>query len=367
VRSDLLQLTDAFASAAIDPSQWIPALAMLADATGSARGQLIGVGGDATIPFNLINDFPERGHQQFLEIDGGNPHINSRIAASRDAPLLGLRSEADYSEEMPKLKSDAYMDWCSNYDIPYGCQCNLFKNDGQLVGLAVLRTESDGKTTAEQQELFTTIAPFVRHAVRMQMALEQDGPKLVAGALESVAAAVFVCTRGGRVLAHTSRAEAMLGNGQLSINGKMLRLSGHAAQEQLLNAIARHAGPIPVPLESIALHSGRGHDLPFILDIATIPHSPWRFNSEPQVLVIVRGSDRWHASSETVLQSLYGLSPAEVDIALRLARGQQRTTIGEERGARPDTVRAQIKAIFAKLGVAREAELVSMLGQLLRD
>ncbi|MCE7797196.1 helix-turn-helix transcriptional regulator [Sphingobium sufflavum] len=365
--SRLLQLADGFASAAIDPSQWMGALRLLADATGSARGQLIGVGGDASIPFNWVHDFPPDAHDLFRDMDGGNPHINPRIAAAIGAPLLEVRSEAHYQRARPLLKSEIYLDFCRDYDISHGCQTKLFEGDGGIVGLAVLRTERDGPSTAEQRALFAAVAPFVRSAVRMQMALERDGPKLMTGALETVSAAAFICNRAGRVLAHTAAAEQLLDGGRIGIGAGLLRVPGHAMQDRLARALARHGGPLPLPLESLVLEDRANGGPPLLLDIVAMPRGPWRFDFDTRIMVVVRGADRWHGSASAVLQGIYGLSPAEADIALRLARGQPRETVAEERRARLETIRSQIKAIFAKLGVTREVELVVMLGQLLRD
>lgn len=362
----ILHLADMFANAAVDPTQWMGALRELGHATGSARGQLIGIGGDATIPFNWVNDFPEHAYAEFVAMDGGNPLINPRVTAALDSPLLAVRHEAHYREAVPGLVSDVYLDFARDYDFPYGCQTKLFESDDSLVGLAVLRSESDGETTAEQRALFEGIAPFIRSAVRTQMALERDGPKLIAGALDQVGAAVFVCTPGGRVLAHSATADAALDGGRISVTGGILRAGTKADQDKLTRTLACQGAPVRVPMETLVLGGGAGESLPLLLDIARMPRSAWSLDRTPCVLVIVRGAGRWHASAPAVLQALYGLSPAEADIALRLARGQPRSEIAQERGAQLETVRSQIKIVFAKLGIGREVELVTLLGQLLR-
>lgn len=363
----ILDLADLFANAAIDPTQWMPALQTLAHATGSGRGQLIGIGGDATVPFNWVNDFPADAFDEFLAIDGGNPLINPRVAVGVGSPLLSIQHEVDYRAALPGLASDIYLDFARDHDFPNGCQTNLFEADGAMVGLAVLRGQADGETTAQQRALFAQVAPFVRNAVRMQMALERDGPKLIANALDQVAAAVFVCTRDGRVLAHSAAAESLMTSGRISIVGGALRVGVKAAQARLAKLLARHGGPLPVPMDTLLLHDGSDQArLPLLLDIVTMPRGPWSIDVTRRVMVIVRGAARWHGSAQTVLQAFYSLSPAEADIALRLARGQQRADIAQQRGAQLETVRSQIKIIFAKLGIGREVELVTMLGQLLR-
>lgn len=362
----ILQLADGFADAAVDPSRWMDALQALAEATGSARGQLIGIGGDAAVPFNWVNDFPQHAFDEFVAMDGGSPLVNPRVAAALGSPVLAVRSEADYREVRPLLASDIYLDFCRDYDLPHGCQTKLFESDGGLVGLAMLRREADGETEAQDRALFAAVAPYVRSAVRMQMALEKDAPRLVAGALDQVAAAVFICARDGQVLARTQAAQAIVDAGRLAISAGTLRLAHRAEQDSLVKAIARHGAPIPAPLETLTVQTGTAAALPLLLDIVALPRGPWTIDRSPRVLVIARGAGQWHSSAPAVLQALFALSPAEADVALRLARGQPRTEIAGERSASLETVRSQIKLIFAKLGIAREVELVAMLGQLLR-
>src|SRR3546814_16409501 len=55
------------------------------------------------------------------------------------------------------------------------------------------------------------------------------------------------------------------------------------------------------------------------------------------------------------LQSLYGLTPAEAEIGLRIADGVRPQWIADERGVSVETVRSQIKALSAKLGCTRQS------------
>ncbi|MGE4430976.1 MAG: helix-turn-helix transcriptional regulator [Sphingobium sp.] len=360
-----LALTDRFASVALEPSGWISALQALAEATGSARGQLIGIGGPSTIPFNWVNDFAPEDLEKFIAIEGGSPLVNPRVAVSVGAPVLAIKSESDYRAAEPAMQSDAIADFCREYDFPYGCQAKLVEGDEGIIGLAVLRTEREGPTTEAQRDFFAALAPHVRGAARMQMALENEGARLIAGAMGYVAAAVFICDASGRVWEMTPSAQAFLSEGALCMEDGRLALADRKQQPLLAQAIDRHANGRFLPLESLMIAGGPMR-LPMILDVVTAPRQPWTFGFEPKVLVIARGADRWHASAGTVLQSCYGLSPAEADIALRLARGESRQVISDARRASIGTVRSQIKTVFLKLGVTREVDLAIMLGRLFR-
>ena len=55
---------------------------------------------------------------------------------------------------------------------------------------------------------------------------------------------------------------------------------------------------------------------------------------------------------------------AETQITEYLVEGQSAEFIATKRGVSVETVRTQIKAIMAKLGVSRQVELVVRLGEL---
>jgi DNA-binding CsgD family transcriptional regulator len=59
-----------------------------------------------------------------------------------------------------------------------------------------------------------------------------------------------------------------------------------------------------------------------------------------------------------------GLTPAETDVALRLAEGKTAEVIAKARAVEIGTVRAQIKTILSKVGLNRQAELAARLNHL---
>jgi DNA-binding CsgD family transcriptional regulator len=64
---------------------------------------------------------------------------------------------------------------------------------------------------------------------------------------------------------------------------------------------------------------------------------------------------------EIVLNSRLRLTPAEARIALGVARGETLAAIAAANGISVQTVRTQLKAIFTKTGVHRQAELAILI------
>lgn len=66
-----------FQSAALEPRRWMDALRALADATGSAHAQLIGVGHAGAVPFNWVSDISADAVSDFARRDMASPAVNS--------------------------------------------------------------------------------------------------------------------------------------------------------------------------------------------------------------------------------------------------------------------------------------------------
>jgi DNA-binding CsgD family transcriptional regulator len=63
-----------------------------------------------------------------------------------------------------------------------------------------------------------------------------------------------------------------------------------------------------------------------------------------------------------LLELLFDLTPAEARIAGLITEGHSVHLIARQQQITPNTVRRHLKAVFAKTGVHRQAELVSLLG-----
>ena len=64
------------------------------------------------------------------------------------------------------------------------------------------------------------------------------------------------------------------------------------------------------------------------------------------------------------LLPLFGLTPAEGDVAAMIGQGFDVPEIAAQRLATESTIRAQMKAIFRKMDVNRQVDLVQILARL---
>lgn len=362
-----LATIDAFSAAALGEKSWYDALDGMAAACGSRSGQLIGIGSQAAVAFNWMTDWSTEAQREFFAINGGHPAVNPRVRVGERAPLLKVLSDGDYVDAQERRTDPYFTEFCRRHDIPYICQTTLIRKDGGLIGLAVNRTQSQGEISQAQRRVFESIAPHVRSAVHMQMALEGQGALVVSDALEAMSLAAFVCDANGAVRAMTPSAEALVSEGNvLGLSGSKLRVAERTEAAALTDAVALAAGGLIRPSNPVSrsVVIGRNREQPIALKVFSLKRRQHSFGFEPTVLIVVGGSAGKAAERHICLQKVFGLTAAEADVAAKLATGSGTEAIAAQRGVSVGTVRLQIKSIFAKVGVNRRAELVALISHL---
>jgi DNA-binding CsgD family transcriptional regulator len=98
------------------------------------------------------------------------------------------------------------------------------------------------------------------------------------------------------------------------------------------------------------------------LVIKPVPLSEWsEGQSSPSAAVFISDPDLKESTSRQVLGELFELTPAEANLATLLARGLSLAQVSDAQHISQHTARAQLKSIFAKMGVSRQAELVRLV------
>jgi DNA-binding CsgD family transcriptional regulator len=79
------------------------------------------------------------------------------------------------------------------------------------------------------------------------------------------------------------------------------------------------------------------------------------------VVTFVSNPGQQSEASEQLLTQLFGLTRAEAALATQLSRGLPLQEAADALHISLHTARTQLKAIFAKTGVSRQAELIRLL------
>ena len=368
IRSDdeWLDLADQFYGAGVMPNSWHRALEGLAAATGSRSAELICISVDGIAPTHVVTNLDADALQHFNETRSGLPQVNPRVRAGFGAKVLEPVTEADFITPEDHRRHPHYREFAFRWDLPYICLTTLQREPGMTIGMSVLRSQSEGHINAEQKRIFSTLAPHVRAAVRMQQMLGANGAALVAGTLEVVGIAAFVCDVHGRVQRMTPAAEKLVSDGgPLKLRQGWLGCPTESDERALTLAVEQAARGVERPgnplARSIVIHSDDG---PLALSVLPLPKAAMEFSHHPRVVVLVRGSGSNDQRRAEILSRIYGFTPAETRIAILLTQGKAAEAIARDRQVSVGTVRAQIKSLLAKFGVSKQIELVARMSDL---
>lgn len=361
--SRLLPLIDAFSAAPFEEQGWIEALDRLARATGSQTGQLMAFAPDGPAPLNWMADDELDRLAEFERAGGTDPDVNPRMRAGMAAPLLKVLTDDELVPPEVRRRSRFFAELLPRYDRPHFCAVGLVRQEKLIVGLSVLRTRRQGEISRVQRALFSAVAPHVRAAAQTQMALDHQGAQLIAGTLETMSTAAFVCDRHGRVRAMTPAAEALLDGGRpLWLKNGVLRAGTPSESAALAEAMARAVDGNPAGgpfVKPVVL--ARGLEQPLVLEVLSLPHRSYAFHFAPRALVVARVPSGDRARLPAMLKVVFGLTTSEAAVATELVTGHAPAEIASIRGASVATVRTQIQSIHAKIGVHHLSELIARL------
>jgi DNA-binding CsgD family transcriptional regulator len=280
----------------------------------------------------------------------------------RDLVVIDHDIVPDEARRTVPLLADLHV----RHDLPWWAGIG-FVVDGHPWVLSVLRNGRQGPFDRGEARHLARLAPHLRRIVSFAEKLTVAGAGASLAAMEHLGAPALLLDRRGTVRLANPAGETLLGC-SLGLAGGRLRAAHPDSDRRLQGLIAAvcHPGaarssplPAPVAIERAGQRPLLVEAMPVAGLVADV------FQSLAAVLHIVDLEAR-PVPPEDALRSLFGLTRAEARLASTMATG---ASLEETAGAlciAKDTARVQLRAVFAKTGTGRQAELVSLLGRLAR-
>ena len=208
----------------------------------------------------------------------------------------------------------------------------------------------------------------LRAAGEVALRLGLDSTRRLADAFGAVGHAVALIGRDGRVVHANARFTGYVGDG---INIEAGRLGSWKSEADRALAAAleralRHESAARQPLAPVVLprRSGRRPLIAHVTPLAGRTHEALRHVAAIVTLTDLEADGA--SLSEAMLQQAFNLTPAEARLAAQIATGRSLPEIARAEGGSHETLRSQLKAVFAKTGTARQAELAVLLAKFAR-
>jgi DNA-binding CsgD family transcriptional regulator len=357
---DFSRLVSGIYSSAISPDNWMLALAEVrraVDATGD--GLLIADGSarrvmNANVPPEAMTSYSEYYR-----------HIDYVLAAVETGPVGLIRT----GSELVALKagSEFDADWMRRHQMDDGLFVRLTDGAMPTCFLVAAPKRSESFDTPERVKLVSALIPHLQQSLRTRdklASLAQHTVDLV-GALEAVRHGVIIVGSGWWVINLNTAAERILrAEDGLKMSATRIAATGMRADHKLNRAL--HAALID---NGSQIRSGRSFvcerpsgKRPYVVHVLPLHHTaPDEISSEARALVLIIDPDQEPEPAAALLRRLYGLTIAEADIALHIARGANLTEISDQLSVSITTVRKHLQHVYDKTDTHRQAELVRLL------
>lgn len=204
------------------------------------------------------------------------------------------------------------------------------------------------------------LRPHLARAALLSSRLDLQRAQAMAAALEAIGLPAAVLRKGGQLFAANPSFQQLV-PAVVQDRASRVVLSDTAADAVFGETLARlEVNGASGQSRSIPIPSTNGNP-PMIVHVAPVRGAAQDIFSQSHALLLITPVDRKAVPTAEVLQGLFDLTPAEARVARGIALGKSVEGISLAHGTSRETVRKQLAAVLGKTGLARQAELVSLL------
>lgn len=337
--------------AALNGTRWPDAVRAVADVTGASQcvlhffdgGGLTGGLAPMMSP-DAIKSYKDRWSSY-------SPHWRHAVLY----PVGKIFHFDDESEREAIRRTAIYHDWWEPQGLGFGMRgANLVADDEGTVMASVYKARGEEFSGSEKSRFDGLIHHLVR-GVEIHRRLRLAQLASVQGT-DAAQTGFVVVDRRGRLLSDDGPTCAGLAEaGFLVSDGTRRRLRTYDRRLERLVAgeggTCEAKGTDGLELRFTVVPVQRGTDAG--------PH--WLQIDQPAALIHISVPAEQRRSRIQNLVASYRLTRAEAEVALEIARGDGRAAVAERLGIRESTVRSHLTAIFDKLNIHRQSELVNMV------
>ena len=267
----------------------------------------------------------------------------------------------DFVSSDTRQRNAAYLAFLEQTSSDEVLGVDIRENDGVELRLRLTRAPDQPPFTARDAADLESLVPHLRIALQLfdRLSTGQTEQQIYAGAIEQMAVGIIMLDRHGKVLRLNPRATTLLAEQDgIALYGGTIALDDPALRRLLRERLARPDDATPLTLR-IERPSGRGNLL-LVVGSANAPEHVAASGGPAMVMFL---NDPVHAPrvSPEAIRDLLGLTHSEATIAAHIAGGVSLADTATRLGISPNTVRAHLRAIFAKTGVKRQSQLVHLV------
>lgn len=356
----LARSTSRFSEAALDPTLWPDLLQDIAGSVGAFGAVLLQSG----VPSEDMPWSPSLLRQREAYYGEGWNRRDLRALRSVSAFRRGLVVVAD--EDLVSRDEIATEPFYNSHIAAHGTEAfaavGFRLSSAEMCGLVIQRTPSQGAFSAREKELLARLSPQLTATAELARLLGEASVRTSMATLDRLSRPAVALGRRGTVIAHNAAAAALFDR-DFGVRAGGLAVRDPRAAAEIREACDRaQLSPASSPPRTVVVR--REGRLPLLLKLLPLDGPAGGFVFGAGSLITILDPHAAPSLDPALLGRLFGTTAAQTRLCLRLADGLSLKSAAEADGISAETARSQLKEVFAKTGVRRQADLVALLSRL---
>jgi DNA-binding CsgD family transcriptional regulator len=356
----LLAVGARLGEAVVDPSVWPNVLEQIGAAAGAAGAAL----------FRSDIEMPEIPRSARLVETYDNYFATGwhrrDTLAERGLPLLLRGYQVISDQDIVTADEMKRLDFYNEVLVPFGLQWFAavgFMSGSALWATLIIRSPQQGPFEEQEKRALALLSQRLTETATLSKAVGRAVLSGVGNALHLVGRPALVLDRLGFVLDANASAEQIFDD-EVCIRNRRLTVRdsvASAALSALADQLRTTADSAPLPVAPIVVRRRAKQSLLIcVLPVDGAARTPFL---GARALLVFSDLDKKKAPPSAVLARTFRFSPAEARLASLLGTGVSIAQASDQFGVSLETIRTQLKAIYAKTGTRRQSELVSLLAR----
>lgn len=232
--------------------------------------------------------------------------------------------------------------------------------------LSIQRTGREGSFEARDKPLLARLAPRLTEAATLATAVGRTSILGITNALDLIGRPALAIGQFGQVLGINKRAEPYLDRELLVRKGRLSLVDKTADSElaRLVDGFRKTFGLQAIDASPIVMR--RPAQRPLVLQPLPVPPAARNPFFGARAVIVLTDLEGGAEFSQSLLVRIFNLTPAQANIAVRIAAGRSLEEVAAELGVTLETARHHLKIVFSKTETHRQGELVALLNKLER-
>lgn len=345
--------------AAGNPDLWPALLHEIGDSVGAIAGAVFATRTDRWAGWRCSPGTPA-GLDEYLRSEAVNrSEITTRLVQANHA---GFVPDQDVMTEEAWLADPAMSEYATPAGLHHAAATAIQVPTGDLVVVHLHRRTGLPRFDARDLARLDIYRPHLARAALLAVRWRLERLRAATEALALVGLPALIVDLRGRVLA----ANELIQKASAWIawrSGDRIALVDPDANGLLQRALLELAAPVAGSVRSIPIRATSLSDAAVVHVIPTLGEVRDVFLGAFGIVVITPVATS-SSPGAVVLQSLFDLTAAETKVAQAIATGTPLEQIAVRHSVTVDTIRVQVKAVLAKTGTHRQAELAALLARL---